>query len=257
MDPYLEQFWGDLHHTMINRARAAIQRELPGNLVARVDERGFIEPSDGPSRKIVSDVRVVERGTRPEPRQTAKNGIALAEPLIINMDQDEPIRQGFIEIIDLGSGHRVVTVIEFLSPSNKLPGPGRDLYLRRQQELAQGGVNVVEFDLNRTGSRQLSAPFELIPEGHRTAYAACVRRGWKPKALENYRIPLRERLPAIAIPLRQSDRDIPLDLQALLEQCCEEGRYVEDIDYRADPDPPFTPDDAHWADSLLRNQGCR
>ena len=35
MDPYLEQFWGDVHHTMINRSRAAIQKQLPADLVAR------------------------------------------------------------------------------------------------------------------------------------------------------------------------------------------------------------------------------
>ncbi len=62
MDPYLEQFWGDLHHTMINRVRAAIQKQLPADLIARVDERVVSEPSDGLSRKIIPDVRVVERG---------------------------------------------------------------------------------------------------------------------------------------------------------------------------------------------------
>ena len=37
-------------------------RELPGGLVARVDERVFVEPSEGRGRNIVPDVRVVERG---------------------------------------------------------------------------------------------------------------------------------------------------------------------------------------------------
>jgi hypothetical protein len=257
MDPYLEQFWGDVHHTMINRSRAAIQKQLPGDLVARVDERVFVEPSEGLPRKIVPDVKVVERGRREEPVLRASNGVAVAEPLVVQVEQDEPVQQGFIEIIDLKSGRRVVTVIEIISPSNKVPGPGRDLYVKKQEELRAGNVSMVEIDLNRTGSRVLSAPFELIPEGHRTPFAACVRRGWKPLQFEYYRLSLRERLPAIAIPLRQTDRDVPLDLQALLNECCEEGRYVEDIDYREDPDPPLKPDDAQWADSLLRDQGRR
>ena len=67
---------------------------------------------------------------------------------------------------------------------------------------------------------------------------------------------MRERLPAIAIPLRQTDRDVPLDLQALLDQCYEAAVY-DDIDYREEPDPPLNPDDAQWADSLLREQGRR
>ncbi|MFI5454222.1 MAG: DUF4058 family protein [Isosphaerales bacterium] len=257
MDPYLEQFWGDVHHTMINRSRAAIQKQLPGDLVARVDERVFVEPSEGLPRNIIPDVRVVERGRREEPVLRASNGVAVAEPLVVHIERDEPVRQGFIEIIDLKSGRRVVTVIEIISPSNKVPGPGRDLYLKKQEELRQGGVSLVEINLNRTGSHVLMVPFGRIPEGQPTPYAACIRRGWKPLEIEYYRIPLRERLPAIAIPLRRQDRDVPLDLQALLNECCEEGRYVEDIDYREDPDPPLKPDDAHWADSLLREQGRR
>jgi hypothetical protein len=213
MDPYLEQFWVDVHHTMINRSRAAIQKQLPGDLVARVDERVF--------------------------------------------EQDEPMRQGFIEIIDLKSGRRVVTVIEIISPSNKVPGPGRELYVKKQNELRQAGVSLVEIDLNRTGSRVLSAPFELIPDGHRTPYAACVRRSCKPLIFEYYRLPLRERLPAIAIPLRQTDQDIPLDLQSVLDECCDEGRYVDDIDYHEESGPPLGREDAQWADALLREQGFR
>jgi hypothetical protein len=76
-------------------------------------------------------------------------------------------------------------------------------------------------------------------------------------AFEYYRFPLRERLPAIAIPLRQTDRDIPLDLQAVLDECAEEGRYVDDIDYAKEPDPPLDRNDAEWADTLLRDQGLR
>jgi hypothetical protein len=257
MDPHLEQFWGDVHHTMINRVRAAIQKQLPGDLIARVDERVFVEPSVGLPRNIRPDVRVVERGQRLYPVLRASNGVAVAEPLVVHIEEDEPVRQGFIEIIDLKSGRRVVTVIEIISPSNKIPGPGRDLYIKKQNELRQAGVTLVEIDLNRTGSRVLSAPFELIPDGHRTPYAACVRRGWKPLVFEYYRFPLRERLPAIAIPLRQTDRDIPLDLQSVLDECCEEGRYVDDIDYRQEPDPPFSPDDAQWADTWLREHGLR
>ena len=93
-------------------------------------------------------------------------------------------------------------MIEILSPSNKVPGPGRDLYLKKQEELRQGGVSLVEINLNRTGNHVFMVPFNRIPEGQPTPYAACIRRAWKPFELEYYRLPLRERLPAIAIPLR-------------------------------------------------------
>jgi hypothetical protein len=257
MDPYLEQFWGDVHHTMITRARAAIQKHLPSDLVARVDERVIVEPSEPLSRKFIPDVRVVERGRREEPIVRASNGIAVAEPLVIHIEPDEPVHQGSIEIVDLKLGRRVVTVIEILSPSNKLPGPGRELYLKKQEDLREGGVSLVEIDLNRTGRHVLMVPINSVPEGKRTPYAACIRRAWKPFAVEFYPLSLRERLPAIAIPLRSDDPYVALDLQDTLDQCWEEGRYGDDIDYRQDPEPPLAGEDAQWADTLLREQGLR
>ena len=48
---------------------------------------------------------------------------------------------------------------------------------------------------------------------------------------EFYVLPLRERLPAIRVPLRRTDLDAALDLQVLIDQCYERGRYASVIDY--------------------------
>jgi hypothetical protein len=117
-------------------------------------------------------------------------------------------------------------------------------------------VSLVVINLNRTGNHVLPAPFDLIPEGLRTPHVVCVRRGWEPQEIDYYPIGLRERLPAIAIPLRRDDDDIPLVLQALLDQCYDSASY-DDIDYREEPDPPLKPEDALWADKLLREKGLR
>jgi hypothetical protein len=75
--------------------------------------------------------------------------------------------------------------------------------------------------------------------------------------VEYYRLPLGERLSVIPIPIRQTDRDVPLDLQSLIDECYEVGRYGDDIDYSDAPEPPLKSDDARWADALLRAQGRR
>jgi Protein of unknown function (DUF4058) len=62
--------------------------------------------------------------------------------------------------------------------------------------------------------------------------------------------------PAFRIPLRETDPDIPFDLQAVVDQCYELAVY-DDIDYREEADPPLTGDDARWADALFRAQGLR
>jgi hypothetical protein len=67
---------------------------------------------------------------------------------------------------------------------------------------------------------------------------------------------LKERLSAFRIPLRESDREVALNLQALIEQCYRNGRY-DTLDYQVDADPPLEGHDAEWADALLRAAGKR
>jgi hypothetical protein len=255
MDPYLEQHWGDVHASCIIYARDQLQEYLPNDLRARVEERVFVESPQEKERTIYPDVRVIERESRKGPAVAPAGGLAVAEPLVIHLG-DEPVSQGFIEILDVGSGKRIVTVIEVLSLSNKVPGEGQKLYLHKQRELKDGRVSLVEIDLLRAGKRVTNAPPERIPETHRTPYQVCVRRGWESTAVEIYRVPLRERLPIIKVPLRETDADVPLDLQALIDQCYRNGRY-DDLNYTADPNPSLDPADAAWADELLRGQGLR
>ncbi|MBI3467685.1 MAG: DUF4058 family protein [Planctomycetes bacterium] len=257
MDPYLERFWRDFHASLIVYARDQLQGVLPRDLRARIDERLFLELPDTRDRSTYPDIAIVER-----PRERARKAvstlgeIAVAEPLRIRVP-DEEATQGYIEIIDIASGRRVVTAIEVLSPSNKVPGPGKDLYQQKQQECLKGRVNLVEIDLLRSGPWVLSVPEDSVPESHRTTYRVCVfraRAGWLG---EVYRVPLRERLPVIGIPLRANDPDVPLDLQALVDQCYRNGAYQEDIDYQREPNPPLSEEDARWADALLRKQRRR
>jgi hypothetical protein len=100
-------------------------------------------------------------------------------------------------------------------------------------------------------------PLASLPPSFRTAYQVWVRRGWETLKVEIYRGALRERLPVIRIPLRQTDADVPLDLQALIDQCYRNGDYEDDLNYQTDPYPPLDPDDARWADALLRKLGRR
>ena len=256
MDPYLEQFWRDVHHRLITYSCDWLQPDLPAGLRARMEERVFVETEDAVRRPIAPDVYVVEHPRGRGTAASAESGLAVAEPTVTIHLDDEPTTQGYLEIVEVGSGNRVVTVIEFLSPSNKLPGDGQDLYLAKQKQVVAAGASLVEIDLTREGRRVLSVlPHRLAPS-HRTTYAACVRRGWHPAIAELYGAPLQHRLPVIPIPLRQTDAQVPLDLQALVDMCYERGRY-DDTDYRAEPVPPLSPDEAAWADQLLRAQGRR
>ena len=232
-----------------------IQKHLPATSVARMGERVFVEPAEGGGRNIIPDVRVVERGA-PGTSVRTSNGFAVAEPLVVHLEQYEPVRQGFIEIIDIKSGRRVVTVIEILSPSNKTRRSRQGPTSRNRRSLRDGRVSLVEIDLLRTGTRVLSVPFDRIPEGHRTPYAACARRGWKAFEIEFYRIPsangCRRSHPP---PSRRSRR--PLDLQALLDRATRTAVWRRHRLPRGARPAARSPDDARWADALLREKGLR
>src|SRR5262245_59808250 len=250
MDPYLEAHWRDVHASLIIYARDALQSVLPSSLRARVEERVLLETPQGlGDHPLFPDVRVGEytskrgREARPEP------GVAVAEPLVVEAEP-EPATETFLEIIVRASGNRVVTVIEFLSPSNKSPGPNREQYLRKQRDVCSSDANLVEIDLNRFGLHTLAFPLIHVKAPGRTPYMACVRRAARRGKAEVYRLPLWERLSVLKVPLRPGDADVPLDLQALIEQCYRNGAYEATIDYSAEPDPPLIGDEAEWADQM-------
>jgi hypothetical protein len=253
MDPYLEQHWGDVHHNLITFAQGFLNERLPRDLRARVEERVLVEmPSE--DRVYYPDVPVVQHERQGHGGTAmAASDATLAEPLEVPFL--EPETQGFLEIVQSRPERRVITVVEVLSPSNKYAGPGRELYRQKQRDLAEGSISLVEIDLLRAGPHVLQVPLGRYPPAYRTPYKVCVHRGWK-AAAEIYRFPLRERLPAIRVPLRATDADVPLDLQVLITHVYRHGRY-DDIDYTKPPVPPLDPEDAPWADELLRAAGKR
>jgi len=256
MDPYLEKHWGDVHARLITYASDQLQKVLPRSLRARVEERVVVTDSRwARKRSLFPDVRVIE--TASAARRTSNGAVkgAVAEPLMIEL-LDEPETQTFVEIRDVTDGSRLITVLEVLSPSNKKPGETQDQYLRKQKDLIDAGVNLVEIDLLRAGAWILAVPIGAIEAKVRTPYRVAVRRGSRRLRAEYYPIRLRDRLPTINVPLRPTDADVPLDLQALCDLCYENGGY-DDIDYRGDAQPPLHGAEARWAAQLLRRTGHR
>lgn len=254
LDPYLEAYWRDVHAALMVYTRDALQERLPGDLFARVEE-GVQVDTDLESRVIAPDVHVIESTGPSWSTSTATSAVAVAEPIAVPVEEPESPRH--IAIYDRSSGGRVVTAIEFLSPSNKLPGEGREAYKKKQREYVAGHVNLVEVDLIREGVHTVAVAVRNIPKPNRTHYFVCIRRADQQGLAFVYSIHLRHPLPTIRIPLRPTDQDVPLDLQQLINQCYDRGRYGFTIDYSAEPSPPLADPDARWADELLRAAGRR
>ena len=112
---------------------------------------------------------------------------------------------------------------------------------------------MLEIDLVR-GSWVLQGrealPTAPAPRG--ITHGVCITRSWNRHQHELYDLPLRETLPAIGIPLRETDKDAHLDLQQLVDQCYAKGRYGERINYHRETDPPLPEQEAEWAMTVLK-----
>jgi hypothetical protein len=225
MDPYLEKYWHGVYHRLCTQACDALQPQVQPALRAEIDERFVVEAVARRDHTVYPDVSITEQ----EPwRVREEGGVALElEPLIVY--DDEEATEGFILIRESGTGGRLITAIEFLSPTNKLPGKGQVTYLQKQEEYIEGGVNLVEIDLVRRGQHIITG-YDRIPDSHRTTYQAWVRRANK-ASTEVYALPLQRALPIIRIPLREGDADARLNLQAILEQTYRNGADGSSIDW--------------------------
>ena len=265
MDPYLEapHIWPDFHDALASEIRSELNQSLPRPYYARLEMRqelGIVE--EGKARlRIVPDVAVV----RPPRHQLPSGGTAVLErprrdvsnfiEMVVHSDR---IRHHFVEIRDAAQGHKLVTLIEILSPSNKRPGPDREAYQRKQRDVLDSDANLIELDLLRSGERVLPdldlvamiAQLDQPPD-----YVVLVNRAWRRAdgvAYQVFPAGLREWLPCIPVPLKQGEPEVPLDLQFLFNRAYDGGPYRRGaVDYGRPPDPPLSARDAGWAEALI------
>ncbi|OAI40863.1 hypothetical protein AYO40_04180, partial [Planctomycetaceae bacterium SCGC AG-212-D15] len=257
-DPYLESRWADVHAGLATYARDQLTPQLPEDLYARLDEYLAVEADDLPKPGgYFPDVKIAgsaSNGGAPPPASAAPT-LAIAEPIEVPFESEAPVLRS-IRIYDRNTGNRIISAIELLSPANKIGEAGRAAYRKKQRDLLEAGANLIEIDLLRDGGYVLALPQWRMPVQCRGPYRISVVRAAR-GVVQLYPTSLRNRLPLVRVPLRPTDSDVVLDLQPLLERSYDYGRYGREIDYRQDPQPPLSADDAAWADALLREKGLR
>lgn len=250
MDPWLEapQRWPGFHDMLVIKSVEILQPRLrPRGYYANPNERVWVSEAD---REIAPDVVIVRKRAH----------AALAGTTMLEFD--EPIRvlrapvehhEGIVEIYDAET-HQVVTCIEYLSPTNKARGTGRELYLRKRKELKSSGTSVVEVDFIRRGPHTVDIPRTIVEPARKWHYLINTLRSGA-EDYEFYLINIRDRLPRIRIPLKAEDEDIALDLQDVFTRSYEISPYPDRLDYSQSPDPPLSDEDAAWARQILIEQG--
>jgi len=261
MDPYLEKpsLWPGVHLNFIASTQALLTSQLRPKYFVRVEERVYIaDESDDPfmPKVRVPDVEVALRSGWGEkdftPVGDEFESLEFPEPVVATTWFEDEVHQAFLNVIDAQS-RDVVTVIEILSPTNKIPGSnGRESYEKKCREVMYSQSHLVEIDLLR-GSRTVPVPRKV---GTHEYLVHVSRKGLRPRG-QLFPLRLPHRLPAIPIPLKAGDPDARLELQALVDQTYDRAGYDMEFDYRKEPIPPLPAPLEKWADQLLRSKGLR
>ncbi len=254
MDPYLERrgLWEEVHPALIielqhylsplvrPRYRVAVERRTYLALLAPDDLVGW------------PDVLVVDTGQPPDTTTTATT-LAGPQPLVATLPMPEEIVERYLELRDVTTGE-VITVIEILSPTNKLNPEGRRAYEEKRFKVLGSRTHLVEIDLLRAGN---SMAMQVQEDGRRGQYRILISRAYHRPRAAVYLFGLRQPIPAFPTPLRRGEAEPTVDLNALLHTLYDRAGYDLAIDYRQEADPPLEGDEATWADALLRQHGLR
>jgi hypothetical protein len=250
MDPYLEGYlWPDVHQRLATEISKQLAPRLKPRYVARLAISMIHDQTPEVEIGIMyPDVEVaLARRERESPRPIRTGGgmpvaeamPAITQPLTLPR-LDFQVRIVTVEIRDVAQ-NQLVASVEILSPVNKRE-PGLSAYRQKRGRLEQAGVHLLEIDLLRRGQR-LWFYHPQLPD---TAYQVTLTRS-QVDQLAVWPIQLQDKLPVVAVPLRDPDPDVPLDLGLALTTIYEEALYELSIDYTQPPPPPlFSPEDIAW-----------
>ena len=208
--------WPDFHAKFLNYWQESIAESLPAHYEARIGEQVTLVRSEGPPRRVGPDVSIV----RSNLGEYVLNAESLSATTVVldHLEIEEELHETRIEIL-LRKNRRLVTVLELLSPSNKVE-PGWSRYLDKRSTLLGQPTHLVELDLLEGGHRLRQQ--QPLPVGEYYCFVSrveqrrrCSVTSWQGTVS----------IPTIPIPLLVPDNDIASPLQSVFETTFTRGRY--------------------------------
>ncbi len=249
MDPYLELTeWSNFHFDLIAQLKDQLQPLILPNYLVVTETRVYLERSEGDAQRFIPDLGIQSTGADGAKWGSATSAVAEIEPTTYLAAIPEEHREPYLLLRDR-SKNELVSVIEVLSPTNKLAGSdGYREYHQKRASLLSSSVNLIEIDLLRGGLRpRLNRP---LPPG--IDYCISLHRSFsRPKVLV-WELTLRNRLPEIPVPLGSGDPDVRLNLQQAFSSLYDRLGYSLRIAYDQPLAPPLRETDEEWARELLK-----
>jgi hypothetical protein len=144
----------------------------------------------------------------------------------------------------------LITIMELLSPVNKLHRQGREEYERKRGYVFRSWTSLVEIDLLRAGE-----PMPVIGTQVRSDYRILVSRGTQRPRAALMAFTLRQLIPAFTLPLLPGDAEPEVTLNRILHDLYRRARFDLRLDYTQSPIPPLSEADTVWAQELIEASG--
>lgn len=244
MNPYLEHpsLWPDVHNRLITAIADALTPRLAPRYYIGLERRTYqLKPDD-----VVfvgrPDIAVVAHQPAPQP---ASMPLAETGVLEVELPMNDEVGENFLEIREVVTG-QLVTILELLSPANKLHEEGRKQYLQKRNHVLWSQTNLVEVDLLRAGD-----PMPVVGRAVTSDYRILVSRGWQRPRAQLYLFSVRQSFPVFSLPLLRREEPLDVDLGAVLHALYDRARFDLRLDYAQPPVPPLSDADAAWAEQLL------
>ena len=251
MNPYLERRdnWPDFH----DRLTAAIANEmgpqLPDNYRIAMHRRVEVAEPFGPPAELalmIPDALVtdLDPANQYRPLPGAADAARAKRPLdggAVPVRMPYEVKVNWLRVT-ANPDQQPVTIVEVLSPTNKMAGESRRRYIRKREAILSAGVNLVEIDLLRNWDPM---PLETPPPA--SDYRILICRSWqRPDALL-YPFSVREAIPKFPLPLLPDDAEPEVDLGPIIAGMHHTARYNLVAGYDAPPPPPeFAPETQAW-----------
>ena len=243
MDPYLEHpaLWPDVHNSLIAALRDVLAEAVAPRYYVALEQRAYLLTPDDIVLVGRPDISVVgERLRRDAAVAPRQNGV-----LEVELPMADELREDYLEVREVKTG-RVVTVLELLSPTNKVNLDGREQYLRKRGQILLSRTSLVEIDLLRLGE-----PMPLAGTPIHSDYRILVSREWRRPRAELYAFGVRDAVPSFALPLLRGDSEPSVDLNGVLHELYSRARFDLRLDYTEPAVPPLLPEDDQWAAELI------
>lgn len=242
MDPYLEHpaLWPDVHNSLIAALRDELAQAVAPRYYVALEQRAYLLTPDDIVLVGRPDLSMVgappRRDASPAPRQAA---VLEVEP-----PMTDELRENYLEIREVKTG-RVITVLQLLSPTNKINPDGREQYLRKRGQILRSRTSLVEIDLLRAGE-----PMPVTGASLQSDYRILVSHEWRRPRAELLAFGVRDEILAFPLPLQLGDDEPTVDLNTALHDLYRRARFDLRLDYAQPAVPPLPAEDAAWAASL-------